>query len=221
MSEASLLEHIERATADRVTASVIWLHGLGADGNDFVPVVDELQQTAPLGVRFIFPHAPTQPVTVNGGMSMRAWYDIRGLGDGVDEDEAGIRTAHLQIEALLQRELERGIAPERLVLAGFSQGAATALHTALQTETPIGGVIALSGWLATGTSPDQAPARPPVLMAHGTQDPIVPIGLGRYAAQALKEAGFQVEWHEYAMEHAVCVPEIQALDAWLARHLPG
>ncbi len=220
MSQAIHLETVERTAGDAVTASVVWLHGLGADGNDFAPLVDELSQSAPQGVRFVFPHAPEQPVTVNGGMRMPAWYDIRGLGPGgIDEEEAGLAQARQQVEALLRREQERGVAADRLFLAGFSQGAATALYTALHAETPPAGIIALSGWLPAGRSPDAAAGRPPVFQAHGDQDAVVPLELGRQAAHALEEAGFPVDWHEYPMEHAVSMPEIQALDAWLAARL--
>ncbi|MFP4129661.1 MAG: alpha/beta hydrolase [Halorhodospira sp.] len=217
MGRATPLEAVERTTGDAVTASVVWLHGLGADGNDFAPLVDELTQSAPQGIRFVFPHAPEQAVTVNGGMRMPAWYDIRGLGPGgIDEDEAGLEQARQQVEALLHRERERGVAADRLILAGFSQGAATALYTALHAETPPAGIIALSGWLPAGQGPDTAAGRPPIFQAHGDQDTIVPPELGRQAARALAEAGFAVDWHTYPMEHAVCMPEIQQLDEWLS-----
>lgn len=219
MTAPELLEHVERTTADHVSASIVWLHGLGADGNDFVPLVDELTRTAPCGVRFIFPHAPAQPVTVNGGMTMPAWYDIRGLGDGIDEDEAGIATARGHVEALVQRERDRGVPTERILLAGFSQGAATAIHAALSMATPPGGVVALSGWMPAGTEAGPGAAGLPVFMAHGTEDPVVPIQLGRHAASQLQAAGAALDWHEYAMEHAVCLPQIQELDAWLAGRL--
>ncbi|MBK5943491.1 MAG: dienelactone hydrolase family protein [Halorhodospira halophila] len=220
MNETSLLECVEKRTGENVSASIIWLHGLGADGHDFAPIVDELRQSAGYGVRLIFPHAPVQPVTVNGGMSMPAWYDIRGLGGGgIDEDTPGLERARLQIEALMRREVERGTPAERLFLAGFSQGAATALYTALNSSTPPAGVIALSGWLPSATETGHDGARAPVFMAHGTQDPIVPIELGRQAAAELEAAGHPVEWHDFPMEHAVCMPEIQRLDTWLSNRL--
>ncbi len=220
MTQTPLLDCLERPTSEAISASVIWLHGLGADGHDFAPIVDELRQSAGRGVRFVFPHAPTRPITVNGGMAMPAWYDIRGLGgDGIDEDTAGIEEARQQVEALMRREMERGTPAERLFLAGFSQGAATALYTALTTTLAPAGVIALSGWLPDGADPEPEGSRPPVFMAHGTEDPIVPIGLGRRAATALEGAGYPVEWHDFPMEHAVCMPEIQRLDAWLSSRL--
>lgn len=216
MSDAQHLECVERATAEPITASVVWLHGLGADGHDFEPLVDELRRTAPIGVRFVFPHAPAQPVTVNGGMTLPAWYDILGLGEQIQEDEAGLETARGHVEALLRRERERGVPAERIVLAGFSQGAATALYTAAQAQPAPAGVIALSGWLPPATPLEAAAARPPMRLAHGTQDPIVPLELGRDARQRLEQAGFPVAWHEFPMEHAVCLPEIQQVDEWLS-----
>ncbi|ABM61889.1 alpha/beta hydrolase [Halorhodospira halophila] len=220
MNDTPLLECVEQCTGENVSASVVWLHGLGADGHDFAPIVDELHQSAGHGVRFVFPHAPAQPVTVNGGMSMPAWYDIRGLGGGgIDEDTAGIEQARLQVEALMRREVERGTPIERLFLAGFSQGAATALYTALNTAMKPAGVIALSGWLPSGAETGGRGPRPPVFMAHGVQDPIVPIELGRQAAATLENAGHPVEWHDFPMEHAVCMPEIQRLDLWLTSRL--
>ncbi len=218
MTDAHPPETVERTTGSNITASVIWLHGLGADGNDFAPLVDELTMTGPAGLRFVFPHAPIQPVTVNGGMQMRAWYDIRGLGDGIEEDPSGLDQANAIVEALLQREHERGIPDERMILAGFSQGAATALYASLHTQRAIAGIIALSGWLPKTAL--AAPATtPPVFMAHGTQDPVVPIQLGRNSAQRLSDIGFPVSWQEYPMDHAVCMPEIQALDGWLSQRL--
>ncbi|MBK1733743.1 carboxylesterase [Halorhodospira abdelmalekii] len=220
MSEQPL-EHIERTSATgAVTASVIWLHGLGADGSDFVPIVDQLPKVREIGVRFIFPHAPVQPVTVNGGMAMRAWYDILGLGAGIEEDAAGVAAAYSHVQRLLAHEQARGVAPERIVLAGFSQGGATALYSALQEQQPLAGVIALSGWLpqAAQITPAESVSLP-ILLAHGAHDPIVPIELGRSARSRLEEAGYPVEWHEYPMEHAVCMPEIEQVDDWLARRL--
>ncbi|MFP4648691.1 MAG: alpha/beta hydrolase [Halorhodospira sp.] len=220
MDQATYLDTVERTTGDHVSASVVWLHGLGADGHDFAPLVDELRRTAPHGVRFLFPHAPVQPITINAGMQMPAWYDIRSLGaEGITEDEAGIEQARQQVEMLLRREQERGVAAERIFLAGFSQGAATALYTGLRAQTPPAGIIALSGWLPTGATPADAVSHPPVFIAHGDQDPVVPLALGQQAARALEAAGFPVAWHEFPMEHAVCMPEIERLDAWLDEQL--
>lgn len=222
MSVKPALEYLEKTTTEPVSACVIWLHGLGADGNDFVPIVDEMRQSSELGIRFIFPHAPVQPVSINGGMAMRAWYDIIGLGDGgIEEDANGISDARANLEELVAHQQERGIAAERIVLAGFSQGAATALFSGVQMDPAPAGVLALSGWLPAATpvpSPDGL-ENLPLFMAHGKQDPIVPLRLGQDSQRRLTEAGYNVEWHEFAMEHAVCMPEIEQADRWLYKLL--
>ena len=198
---------------------VIWLHGLGADGNDFVPIVPHLQAAQSRSVRFIFPHAPVRPVTVNGGMAMRAWYDILGLSIDRDQDAEGIRASVEAVEPLINQQIDGGIAAERIVLAGFSQGGAIALRAGLAQAPALAGIMALSCYLLEADAlerwraPD--PSSPPIFMAHGSQDPVVPINLGRSASERLSAAGFEVEWHEYPMPHSVSPEEIQAIDRWL------
>ncbi|MCG5548879.1 alpha/beta hydrolase [Halorhodospira halochloris] len=218
MATTPSLEYIEKTTKQSVDASVIWLHGLGADGSDFVPIVDELPLGGSLGVRFIFPHAPVRQVTVNGGMPMRAWYDIIGLGEGgIEEDTSGLAEALSHIVELIGGEKERGIPAERIVLAGFSQGAATALYAGLQLEQAPAGIIALSGWLpaATEIKPLSGLDDLPIFMAHGNQDPVVPLRLGLDSSRRLTDAGFRVDWHEYTLEHGVCMAEIEQVGKWL------
>ena len=219
MTTRDALECIERTTGNSVNASVIWLHGLGADGNDFAPIVDEMQLSSTLGIRFIFPHARVKPVTVNGGMSMRAWYDIMGLGEGgIEEDSTGLAESMADVAGLITRERERGISPQRIVLAGFSQGAATVLYAGLQLDQAPAGIMALSGWLpaATNLAPLTGLEQLPIFMAHGNQDPVVPIRLGKDSQRRLADAGFNVEWHEYTMGHGVCMSEIEQADKWLS-----
>lgn len=203
--------------------AVIWLHGLGADGNDFAPIVPQLAAARSRPVRFVFPHAPVRPVTVNGGMRMRAWYDIRGVAIARDQDLDGVRDSMQRVERLIEAEAERGIAPERIVLAGFSQGGAVALRLGLGRGVPLAGIIALSCYLLEDASIDawlgRAGPATPVFMAHGTQDPVVPVALGRDAARVLAEHHVSVEWSEWPMQHAVCPEEIAALDRWLAARL--
>ncbi|MFO7764711.1 MAG: dienelactone hydrolase family protein [Wenzhouxiangellaceae bacterium] len=214
-----LLECVEIETGPAPERAVVWLHGLGADGNDFAPIVPQLRSVQSRAVRFVFPHAPVRPVTVNGGMAMRAWYDIMGFEIARDQDSRGIEQSMRQVLQLVERELERGIASENLLLAGFSQGGALALRTALSLRDRVAGVIALSCYLLDSASVDQwlteAGRATPVFMAHGTQDPVVPAALGRAAAQTLAEHHVQVEWSEWPMQHAVCPEEVQALDRWL------
>ncbi len=196
-------------------ATVIWLHGLGADGHDFEPIVPELKLPAELGVKFIFPHAPVIPVTINGGYQMRAWYDIRNADLSQREDEAGVRQSAEQVEQLITHEIEQGIAADRIILAGFSQGGAVTLHLATRLNQKLAGIIALSTYL---TIPDKladeksdANLDTPIFMAHGQQDPVVPMQRGQYSAKVLEENGFKVQWSDYPMPHAVCLEEIQAL----------
>lgn len=199
--------------------AVIWLHGLGADGNDFAPIVPQLRCAQTRPVRFVFPHAPVRPVTVNGGMKMRAWYDILGFEIARDQDSQGIADSLGQVERLIEREIERGISPEKILLAGFSQGGAVALRLALARKQRLAGAIALSCYLLEGAALDAwltpAGRDTPVFMAHGTHDPIVPIALGRDAAQKLAEQRVQVAWSDWPMQHAVCPEEIAALDRWV------
>ena len=211
---------IEIETGPDPRHCVIWMHGLGADGSDFVPVVEELElPDAP--IRFIFPHAPMQPVTINGGYVMRAWYDIGYQDLTLKEDEKGVRDSQHKIEILIQRELERGIAPERMLLAGFSQGGAMALHTGLRYSARLAGVLALSAYLPL---PDKLAAERsyanrelPILMAHGTEDPIVPLKLAQASCSQLLTLGYPVEWHEYEMPHAVCEDELEQIGAFIRR----
>lgn len=207
------------APAAPVSASVIWLHGLGADGHDFVPIVPELKLPPSPGVRFVFPHAAIRPVTLNMGMRMRAWYDIKTLTAEGRTDEAGLRESIARVGALIAAERTFGIASERIVIAGFSQGGATALHAALRHPEPLAGVLALSCYLplqaALAAELADANQAMPILMCHGQQDPVLPIALGRAARDWLRAAGYRVEWKEYPMQHQVCLPEIQDIAAWL------
>ena len=217
-----MLDAIEITTGPKPRLAVLWLHGLGADGHDFEPIVPELGLGVP--VRFVFPHAPVRPVTINGGMAMRAWYDILGFDRRAREDAAGIRASAAAVTELVDREIERGMSSDRIVLAGFSQGGAIALHTALREPRPLGGVLALSTYLplaATLASERSAVnARLPLFMAHGTDDGVLPLQLAETARGALEALGYAVEWHAYPMAHSVCMEEIGAIGAWLAA-LPG
>jgi len=218
------LETIEHETATAPRAAVIVLHGLGADGNDFVPVAHELELAAVGPVRFVFPHAPTRPVTINGGYVMRAWYDILGL-DARErrEDEPGLRESQGLVEALIEREKERGIAAARIVLAGFSQGCAMTLMTGLRHRERLAGLVGLSGYLpvaaATEAERHDANRDVPIFLAHGSADPVIPIARARQSRDALVAMGHAVEWHEYAMPHSVCAAEIVDLNRWLLRVL--
>jgi phospholipase/carboxylesterase len=204
-------------------AAVVLMHGLGADGHDFESLVPELR--LPAAVRFVFPHAPVRPVTLNGGYRMRAWYDILSLDRGAAEDDQGIRQSAEAIGELVRRERGRGIAADRIVLAGFSQGGAMALFTALRFPERLGGIVALSCYLPlAATLPAEAHpanAATPVFMAHGTMDPIVPAALGEGSRDVLRARGYDVEWHTYPMPHSVCAPEVHDLRGWLLRALPS
>jgi len=218
-----ILESVELTTGNEIAGSVIWLHGLGADGYDFVPVVRELQALGAPAARYVFPHAATMPVTINGGAVMRAWYDILGVDLVRREDEKGIRASQLQVEALIEREVERGSAKSRIVLAGFSQGGAIALQTGLRQSEPLAGVIALSCYLpladAFATERAAPSATTPIFMGHGTSDPIVPLARGAASRDALAAAGHAVEWHQYPMPHSVNEQEIRDIAAFLKRVL--
>lgn len=217
-----MLETVEVETGAHPDAAVIWLHGLGADGHDFQPIVPELCLPQRLRVRFVFPHAPVRPVTINAGMRMRAWYDILQLGGGA-EDEAGIRASGLEVETLIEREMRRGIAASRIVLAGFSQGGALALHSALRHRQRLAGIVALSTWLPLAATlaaeRSAANAAVPIFMAHGSDDPLVPLALADGSRAILVGLGYPLEWHEYPMAHAVCAEEIADLAAFLVRIL--
>ena len=217
----SAIQTVEVETGAEPSSSVIWLHGLGADGHDFEPIVPELRLPATLPTRFVFPHAPVRPVTVNGGMAMRAWYDIVTLDRGGPVDSAGIDASSAALEALIDRERQRGIEPARIVVAGFSQGGVIAINTILRAETKLAGLMALSTWLALpdALQRDSLDTSIPVFMAHGRFDPMIPMQYGRGSADRLAEAGFDVEWHDYPMAHAVCPQEIDDIRTWLSRVL--
>lgn len=215
-----LLSHIELATGADPQGTVIWMHGLGADGWDFVPIVKELDLPEELPLRFIFPHAPVRPVTINNGYAMRAWYDIAMADIGRLPDEAGIRRSQAQVEAFLAREKSRGIPAHRIVLAGFSQGGAIALQTGLRHTEPLAGILALSTYLPLAETlareASDANDRIPIFMAHGTQDPVVPMSLAQSARAALVARGLSPEWHDYPMPHSVCAEEVTAISSWFA-----
>jgi phospholipase/carboxylesterase len=218
-----LLETVERNTGPEPRAAVIWLHGLGADGHDFEPVVPELRLAGGPDLRFVFPHAPVRPVTINLGMPMRAWYDIMNFDSGPPRDLPGIAASAAAVRALIAREVERGIPHERIVLAGFSQGGAIALYTGLRYEQRLAGIMGLSTYLILSDPlPDErseANAATPVLIAHGSQDPVVPHLAGERSVARLTELGYAVEWHSYPMPHAVCPQEIADIKGWLGRCL--
>lgn len=205
-------------------ASVILLHGLGADGHDFESLVPELRLPASTAVRWVFPHAPVRPVTINGGYRMRAWYDILGLGRRAVQDEKGIRESAETARALVARERERGIAPDRIVLAGFSQGGAIALFAGLREAQRLGGILALSTYLPLANRLDAeahpASAAVPIFMAHGTFDPVVPLALGEGSRELLASRGYDVDWRTYPMSHSVSAEEVADLRQWLLRVVP-
>ena len=219
---ANLLESIEIQTGKQPEASVIWMHGLGADGNDFVPIVNELDLSGAPVVRFVFPHAPLRAVTINNGYVMRAWYDVSPsdlMGTSRRADERGVRESQAQIEALIDREAARGIAAERVILAGFSQGGAIALHTGLRHAQTLAGIMALSTYLPlTDSFPREAsPANRAtrIFMAHGTFDPVVPYAMGAGSMTFLTGLGYRMEWHDYPIQHSVCIEEIRDISTWL------
>ena len=207
------------APATPASASVIWLHGLGADGHDFVPIVPELKLPDSPGVRFVFPHARVRPVTLNMGMRMRAWYDIKTLTAEGRADEEGLRESIALLERFIAAERAGGIASSRIVIAGFSQGAAVALHAALRHAEPLAGILALSSYLPLqallAAELSEANRATPILMCHGQQDPVLPLALGVMACNWLRASGYRVEWKEYPMQHQVCLPEIQDIATWL------
>jgi len=219
MSE--LLSHIALESGRDPQYSIIWLHGLGANGEDFVPIVDEMH--LPQAVRYIFPHAPKRPVTINGGFIMPAWYDISSDDIGAEQDAPGIRASQHEVEKLIAREIQRGIAPSHIFLAGFSQGGAVALHSGLRSRERLGGILALSAYLPLADTLQaeaaSEAASTPIFMAHGSSDPVVPYGLGQAAAEKLLQLGYSLEWHEYAMPHTVCMEEIAAIEQWLTQRM--
>jgi phospholipase/carboxylesterase len=219
----SLLETIDIETGPAPRATVIVLHGLGADGNDFVPIARELDLAAVGDVRFVFPHAPVIPVTINNGYRMRAWYDVAGFDRDDGEDETGLRRSRDQVEALLSREQERGIPANRIVLGGFSQGCAMALLTGVRHAQQLAGIAGLSGYLplAATTASERSPANAhtPIFLAHGRSDNVVDVARGEASRDALEALGYPIEWHDYPMAHTVSMEEIADLNRWLLRVL--
>ena len=218
------LDTIEIETAPHPDAAIIWLHGLGADGNDFAPIVPELVRRGERAWRFVFPHAPTRPVTINGGTRMRAWYDIVGFDRRAQEDEAGFGETYVAVRGLIAREVERGIPARRIVLAGFSQGGAVSLYAAPRYPERLAGVMVLSAYLplAHRLATERLAANEgiSIFMAHGLTDGVLPIALGLESRAVLTDLGFAVEWHQYPMAHAVCPAEIADIRAYLFRVLP-
>lgn len=214
-----LLDAVEISPVAPARAAILWLHGLGADGHDFEPLVPQLGIVEQLGVRVILPHAPRRPVTINGGMVMPAWYDIAGTDFRRGQDSAGIRASEQQLRALIEREISRGIAPQRILLAGFSQGGALVLHSGLRFPYRLAGILALSAYLPLAdTLPAEATEANravPLMLAHGTSDPVVPLPLAEQSRDMLQRQGYRVDWHTYAMAHAVCPEEVLDIRAWL------
>lgn len=206
-----------------IDAAVIWLHGLGADGHDFEGIVPQLGLPPSLAIRFIFPHAPIRPVTINMGYEMRSWYDILSMAEVREIDEQQLKESCVQLEAMIEQEIERGISSERIIVAGFSQGGAVALTTAPCFDKPLAGIMALSTYLPLAEKVAQEKAEPnaglPIFMGHGVQDPVVSHFLGTSARQQLEDWGYRVEWHEYMMQHAVCLEEIEDISRWIQQVL--
>ncbi len=218
-----LLENIEIETAPNPTVAIIWMHGLGADGNDFVPLVRELDLSGLPGIRFVFPHANTMPVTINNGYVMRAWYDIMGSDLVRREDEAGLRASQVQVEALIAREKARGIPAERIILAGFSQGCAMTLQTGLRHAEKLAGLLCLSGYVPlSATLPSELTKESlatPIFMVHGQHDGVIPIARAEQSRDLLKSLGYELEWHQYMMQHSLCQEEVDDIGAWLKKVL--
>ncbi len=214
---------IEIETGPHPDAAIIWLHGLGADGHDFAPVVPELVRRGERSWRFVFPHAPVRPVTINAGMRMRAWYDIRSIDRGAAEDAEGFRATFAAIKDLIDAQSRQGVPAARIVLAGFSQGGAVSLYTLTRYPETLAGVVALSCYLPMSGSLAaerlQTNDATPVFMGHGVQDPLIPLAMGRESRSILARAGYAVEWHEYPMPHSVCPQEIADIRAFLLRVL--
>jgi phospholipase/carboxylesterase len=223
MSDLPLLETIEIESAPSPSATVIWMHGLGADGHDFAPIVRELDLSGCHGIRFVFPHAEAMPVTINNGYVMRAWYDILGMDLVRREDAEGLRASQGRIEELIANEIARGIPAERIVLAGFSQGCAMTLQTGLRYPQRLAGLMCLSGYLpiADSLASERHAANQdiPIFMAHGRGDGVVPIYRAEASRDLLTELGYTIEWHEYMMQHSVCAEEIDDISQWLQRVL--
>jgi phospholipase/carboxylesterase len=223
MSDHAYLDCIEVVTDEHPTAAVIWMHGLGADGSDFVPIVRELNLTGCPGIRFVFPNADSIPVTINGGYVMPAWYDILAMDLVRKEDEAGLRKSEQQIAALIQREMDRGISADKIILAGFSQGCAMTLQTGLRFPQKLAGLMCLSGYLPIHSTVKAehhaANKTTPIFMAHGRGDGVVTIDRAENSRDFLQKLGYNIEWHEYLMQHSVCEEEIDDISHWLQRLL--
>lgn len=219
----TLIPHLELNTGPDPKGTVIWLHGLGADCWDFVPIVKELAMPSDLPLRFIFPQAPIRPITINGGQEMSGWYDISMADFARKADDAGVRESQHAIDALIAREIARGMPSNQIVLAGFSQGGAIALQSGLRHKQPLAGILALSTYLtladSLGAEKTIANAHIPILMAHGSQDPVVPLALARTSKAQLESHGYRLEWREYPMQHAVCADEIGDITDWLTARL--
>lgn len=216
-------DRIELCPDGEARASIIWLHGLGADGYDFEGVVPMLDLPPDAALRFVFPHAPVQPVTLNGGMEMASWFDIYGIGPDHPQDADGVRASAARVEGLIQRERERGVSSERIVLAGFSQGGAVVLHAGLRSDEPLAGILALSTWLPLADSLEHE-LRPqrrqtPILMLHGEQDPVVPLHLAERSRQCLQDAGCNIDFLTFGMEHAISAEELQVIGRWMRQRL--
>jgi phospholipase/carboxylesterase len=216
-----MIEHLELTTGINPKGTVIWMHGLGADCWDFVPIVKELGLPSELPLRFIFPQAPTRPITINGGHAMPGWYDISMAELERKPDEKGVRDSQAAIDEIIQREISRGVASDKIILAGFSQGGAIALQVGLRQTQPLAGILALSTYLtlndSLGAEKSIANANIQILMAHGTQDNVVPLTLARTSSAQLQSHGYKVEWREYAMQHAVCGDEISDIADWITK----
>lgn len=220
-----MLETVEQQTRAKPAWSILWLHGLGADGHDFAPIVPELVRPDWPGIRFVFPHAPVRPVTINGGVPMRAWYDISSQSIEQRADEAGVRESIAEVDSLIARERDRGVPPARVILVGFSQGGAIALAAGLRREAAVAGIASLSAYLplAAQTAAELTPAgrSTPVFLGHGSQDGVVAPALGQRSRQALEAMGVAVTWRSYPMAHSVCADEIRDLGDWLALRFSG
>jgi phospholipase/carboxylesterase len=220
---STLLQTIEKETGANPSVAIIWMHGLGANANDFVPMLNELDLAGLPPIRFIFPNADTMPVTVNGGYVMRAWYDIVATDLGRQEDEAGLRASQRKIEALMARENARGIPNERIILAGFSQGCAMTLQTGLRQKGKLAGLMCLSGYVPIAAkAADEHTAESkatPIFMVHGRMDPVIPIARATQSRDLLQQWGYNVEWHDYPMQHSLCQEEVEHISAWLKRVL--
>ena len=219
------LEFVQVNPAGEVKASVIWLHGLGDSGHGFAPIVPELKLPAHAGIRFVFPHAPVRAITINNGYQMHAWYDIRSLELDKRADPTGVAESANLVERLIEREIELGVAPDKIILAGFSQGGVIALHLGTRITHKLAGILALSTYMSEpdklASEASEQNRQTPILMCHGRMDDIVPTTYGRQAYNALQQAGFNVQWQDYMMEHNVCADEIEQISAWLQARLTG